>query len=240
MGGHTYQFEKMHLIAASSGSTVHYARQDLGVTSIADLPKVKGQIKVGDTHKGSTIAITAKLIFELLEVNYLQVYGYGSYGEARLALLRGEVNVSGGDAFDYTSAIAPLEKKGEIKVLFQSGLFDDKGNILRHPRMPHIPIAEEAFRDIFGKAPSGKKWEAMKGMTSINTLGKSFWAPPGTPMDRLRLLEDGYRKMLQSSAYQKDALKILGSKDNALLGEEARPALQQFFGLPKEIVDLYR
>ena len=238
--GHTYQFEKMHLIAASSGSTVHFARSDLGVTSMADLRKVKGKIIMGDTHKGSTIAITAGLIFKMLNIDYRQVYGYGSYGEARLAVLKGEVNVSGGDSFDYTSAIAPLEKKGEIKVLFQSGLIGDRGNIQRHASMPHIPTVDEAYREIFGKAPSGKVWEAIKGMVSINTLGKSFWAPPKTPKDRLRQLEDGYRKMLQSSDYQKDALKILGTKDKALLGDEARPALQQFFGLPKEIVDFYR
>jgi len=238
--GHHYDLRRMHLIAASPSSTVHFARKDLGVSKLVDLRKVKGPIKMGDTQKGSTIATAAQLIFDLLGVRYEQVYGYGSYGEARLALLRGEVNVSGGDAFDYPSAVAPLEKKGELTVLFQSGLLDSQGNIVRHPSMTHILTVEEAYREIFGREPSGKTWEAIKGMVAINTLGKSFWTPPKTPETRLRNLGSGYRSMLKSSEYQKDALKILRTEDQALIGKEAEPALKLFLGLPKEVIDLYR
>ena len=141
------------------------------------------------------------------------MYGYGSYGEARLALLKGEVNVTGGDAFNYALVVEPLEKKGEVYMLFQSGLLDSKGNVVRHPVMPNARTVKEGYVELFGKEPSGTVWEAIKGIIAVNTLGKSVWAPPGVPEARIRDLEDGFRKMVADPAFQADAVKGDGRKE---------------------------
>ena len=238
--GHTYEFTKMSLIASAPSSSTHYAGKTLGIKELKDLKKAGGKIVAGDTQKGSTVATLSGLIFKLLGLEYRQVYGYGSYGEARLALLRGEVNVTGGDAFNYTLVVEPLEKKGEVYMLFQSGLLDSKGNVARHPAMPHVRTVKEGYLELFGKEPSGTVWEAIKGMVAVNTLGKSFWAPPGVPEARLRDLEEGFRKMVADEAFQADAVKVLGGKNDAIVGKDAHAALKQFFGLPEEVVKLYR
>ena len=238
--GHTYELTKMHLIAASPSSTVHYAGKELGVQQLEDLKKASGKIKMGDTQRGSSIATVSGLIFKLLNLDFRQVYGYGSYGETRLALLRGEVNVTGGDAFNYVLVVEPLEKKGDITILFQSGLLDSSGKVARHPMMPHLRTVEEAYRELFGKAPSGKTWDAIKGMIAVNTLGKSIWAPPGVPEGRLSDLEEGFEKMIESPEFQADAVKVLGAETSAFVGKDAEPAVKQFFGLPDEVVQLYR
>lgn len=238
--GHTYDLAKMHLIAASPSSTVHYAGKELEIKELKDLEKVSGKIKMGDTQRGSTVATISGLIFKLLNVDFRQVYGYGSYGETRLALLKGEVNVTGGDAFNYVLVVEPLEKKGDITILFQSGLLDSSGKVARHPIMPHLRTVAEGYEELFGKAPSGRTWDAIKGMIAVNTLGKSFWAPPGVPEARLRDLEQGFQKMVESPEFQADAVKVLGAKNSALVGKDAEPALKQFFGLPDAVVELYR
>ena len=66
-------------------------------------------------------------------------------------------------------------------MLFQSGLLDSKGNVARHPAMPHVRTVKEGYLELFGKEPSGTVWEAIKGMVAVNTLGKSFWALPVCP-----------------------------------------------------------
>ncbi len=238
--GHNYELTKMPLIAASSSGTVHFVSSRLGVESLPDLLKLKRKIKVGDTHKGSTIALAADLIFDLLQINIQHIFGYGSYGEVRLAVLRGEVDAGGGDGSGYNSSILPLEKKGDIKVLFQSGLLDPRGQIVRDPLVPDVQSVKEVYRKFFGKAPSGEKWEAVKGVAAVQTLGKSFWAPPGTPRERLRDLEEGYRRMVQSAEYQRDAKKILGIEDQAFIGKEAETARDTFLGLPQTVINIYR
>lgn len=238
--GHNYELRKMPLIAASSSGTVHFVSAGLGVDNVADLLKLKRKIKVADTYKGSTIALAADLMFDLLQVNFQHIFGYSSSGEVRLAVLRGEAEVGGGDGAEYNVSIVPLEKKGDIKVLFQPGLLDREGKIIEDPLIPDIPTAKEVYEEVFGRPPSGTKWEAMRGIAAIQTLGKSFWAPPGTSPERLRELEEGYRKMLQSQKYQRDAVRILGIKDPASVGEEAKAAHDLFLSLPDKIVDIYR
>ena len=238
--GHTYEFTKMSLIAASPSSTTHFASKALGIKELKDLKNLSGKITMGDTQKGSTVATISGLIFKLLGLDFRQVYGYSSYGEARLALLKNEVNVTGGDAFNYTLVVEPLEKKGDITILFQSGLLNSSGQVARHPVMPHLRTVKEGYKELFGKEPSGNTWEAIKGMIAVNTLGKSFWAPPGVPKAQLDDLEDGFRKMVASPEFQADAVKVLGAKNDAFVGKDAEPAFKQFFGLPDEVVQLYR
>ncbi len=238
--GHTYKFTEMSLIASAPSSTTHFAGKSLGIKELSDLKKTSGKIVAGDTQKGSTVAIVSGLIFQLLGLEFRQVYGYSSYGEARLALLKGEVNMTGGDAFNYALVVKPLEEKGEVTILFQSGLLDSQGKVTRHPAMPHLRTVKEGFVELFGKEPSGTVWEAIKGIIAVNTLGKSVWAPPGVPEARVRVLEDGFRKMVADPAFQADAVKVMGGKNDAVIGKDAQAALKQFFGLPEEVVKLYR
>ncbi len=238
--GHTYKFTEMSLIASAPSSSTHYAGKSLGLKELKDLKKVSGKIVAGDTQKGSTVATISGLIFKLLGLEYRQVYGYSSYGEARLALLKGEVNVTGGDAFNYALVVEPLEKKGDVFMLFQSGLLDSKANVIRHPVLPHVRTVEEGYVELFGKQPSGTVWQAIKGIIAVNTLGKSVWAPPGVPEARIRELEEGFRKMVADPAFQADAVKVMGGKNEAVIGKDAGAALKQFFGLPEEVVKLYR
>ena len=46
--------------------------------------------------------------------------------------------------------------------------------------------------------------------------------------------------MVADEAFQADAVKVLGGKNDAIVGKDAHAALKQFFGLPEEVVKLYR
>lgn len=139
--------------------------------TIEDLKKKK-DLSWGIEGEGST-----KWLFSVLEANEMGlpmrvVSGYGGTGEILPASIRGDFDV-------WTNAgpaHIPYVKSGDLRALLQ---FGEK----RMPAFPDVPTAKELGYDI------------------IAEILRLVAAPPGTPADRVKILEDAFLKAMHDKDF---------------------------------------
>src|SRR3546814_13813302 len=65
----------------------------------------------------------------------------------------------------YISLVAPQVEAGTAIPLYTAGMVED-GELIRDPAFPEFPSFLEAYREAFGKKPSGQVWEAYLALVS--------------------------------------------------------------------------
>lgn len=73
------------------------------------------------------------------------VTAYTSSAESRRALISGEINLSGDATPAYQQNVAPYVEKGELMLLFQTGILDEKGNVVKDSGLPPIIATAELY-----------------------------------------------------------------------------------------------
>lgn len=236
--GHDYPLDKMQIIAAFSAASYHYGHPQLG--SLKEMVERGQAVTTGHTDLSSSIAVVERLVGDLLGLQFEQTGGYKGYSETKLAVLRGEVQMSGGETDQYVTDLKNYTQNVEIVSLFQSGLIHD-GKISRDPRMPDVPTLEEAYKEIHGKSPEDSSvWPAIRAMTAVETLGMSFWLPEGTPKERYTELTEAFEAMSKSSQYKESVSKQMGAEDVVAIGDQAHAAFRAFADIPEEVKQLLK
>jgi tripartite-type tricarboxylate transporter receptor subunit TctC len=227
---------KMPAIIAVGGGAIYFAKAGLA-DKPEDLLKAKG-LKFGQSPASSSfIFVAAK---ELLKIPTDKVVlAYQGGGEARRAFLAGEINVTADSALVYSEAIAPLVKAKEASMLFQSGVVDDKGELVKDPVLPsEIPTISEVYQKLYNKAPSGIAWDAIKGMVAATrTYDKALLLPPGTPANIVKAYWDAGQAMLNDPAFRADADKLAGPTARWVVGEAVDKAIKLNFSIRPEVRD---
>ncbi|MDB5642747.1 MAG: uncharacterized protein JWN07_2064 [Hyphomicrobiales bacterium] len=138
------------------------------------------ELIAGATGASSNGYLYANVMNTLLGAKFKIVAGYGTSGEADLAMERGEVNARAG--FSYTAVVAEhpdwLRDK-RVNVLFQTGL-------KREDALPDVPLMHE-----LAKTPEQR--EVLMLLSNTAGLGRPFFAPPDVPADRLAALREAFR-----------------------------------------------
>ncbi|MEE8517229.1 MAG: hypothetical protein V3T02_11370 [Alphaproteobacteria bacterium] len=132
---------------------------------------------------------------EYLGWNLKFVLGYPSSSAMYLAYGRGEIDMFG---------------SGTTKIL--NRFIKDEGAMpiaaeVRRPDMPDVPT----FIELLGnKKPTGAKWDAFKAWTGPSAVDKYFAVSPGTPKDRLKILQDSFKAATNDPKFKTQARNILG------------------------------
>src|SRR5581483_900964 len=134
------QFElgKLRWLAGVSEPTVLYVSPDLGIKTAEELPRVTQRIFIGDSSPDSTRGMLGRLVLKILEKDHQFVTGYGSSGDMRAAIRRGELSMVAEGLSAYSQAAKPLAEQGIIVPLAQDGVIQD-GKIVRDPRLADLP-----------------------------------------------------------------------------------------------------
>lgn len=114
--------------------------------------------------------------------------------EARLAALRGELNVV---RETFVSNKKFIEKEKDFTPWFEHGVLDlNTGKMVKDKNFPNVPTLEEAYKAKWGKAPEGDFYNAyLLAKSWRDVLQKSLWVDKGNPnADKLRA---AVTKMLQ-------------------------------------------
>ena len=205
--GTEFWMEKMQPIYASPIGLVYYSAAGL-IKEPKDIMNVKGLIF---GHGAPTAATSGCFIWgqELLGFKTEKaIFGYGGSGDTRLAFHSGEINCSGGSTLDYNVVIKSLVKKGEVTPLFQSGVIDENGNVVREESAPDVPTVPELYEQIYGKKPSGPVFDVVKLIVGVRTFGKGIILPPTTPPEIVDTYRDAVAKMVKDPKFLKDAAKL--------------------------------
>lgn len=179
-----------------------------------DIVKVGKNLVFGYVPMPASITISFMLAKELLGFETKKdVLAFDASSDSRRAFLAGESDILGESTIGYAKAVAPLAKEGKVCPVWQSGIYDIEGNLVRETgAIADVPTIEELYVRIHGKKPSGPVWDAMAAYIAYNrTICKVFLFPPGTEKYAAIVREAGV-KMAQDPKFQKDAAKIfLGS-----------------------------
>jgi tripartite-type tricarboxylate transporter receptor subunit TctC len=178
---------------------IFYIRSDFGVKTLEDMRTVAETPKCGSTGIGSAAYYFPRLLQDTFGLKLMIVPGYPGASDVNLAIEKGEVHCFSGtvQAFFGSEPGRTWAKSGFARVLVQGG-------IKRDPRMASVPTLWE----LMDKNKSNEMYRRLAKILLIpDDMGRPFFGPPGMPADRLKMLREGFSKMIADPELIADAKK---------------------------------
>jgi tripartite-type tricarboxylate transporter receptor subunit TctC len=193
-----------------------------GITGMDQWLSSKQIVKLGGVGAGSATDDIPKVLAATIGLPMQLVSGYKGTADVRLAFNSGEVQ-GVCNAWESFKATWPREvKSGEIHVVLQ--------NIPKaHPDLPKIPLAIN-----FAKTDEAKKLiNAL--VHSVGPTARPYVLPPGTPKDRIQILQKAFMETMKDPEFLADATKAK-LDINPLDGAELERNVHAVFDLDAALV----
>ena len=227
--GVSYDVDKFIYLGTpeSENHAVIYTRTELGLDNLEKL-KAKPGIRIGGQTVGHTSYVAGRFFAYFLDMKEPKfIVGYTS-PEVDLALLNGELDARA------NAAVSVLRRNPEWlekRVMnFHAIMEIPKG--IKHPRLAHLPEIES-----FAKTEREKKvltvWRAFRG------VGSPYILPPGTPKDKVEILEEAMRRAFKDPEFPKYFKKLVDD-DPAPLGAAELARLIREMPRDAEVLELVK
>jgi tripartite-type tricarboxylate transporter receptor subunit TctC len=227
--GVMYDIDKFIYLGAPEtvGHQIIYTRKDLGLSNLEKL-RAKPGIRIGAQSVGHVSYIAGRFFAYFLDLKEPKFIAGYTAPEVDAALLRGELDARANLA---TSA---LRRNPEW---LEKGLMDfhaimDVPNGSKHPRLGHLPEIES-----FIKSEREKKLIDMWRVFRL--VGSPYVLPPGTPRERVDILQEAMRKALKDPDFHREFQKLVGDEVEPLMPEELTKTIRDVPRDP-EVVDLLK
>lgn len=239
--GVRYDLRKMLLIGNSGETLFLYTRGDLGVKTVLDLKDLGRPVVTGATSRGSAGDSAMKIALDIFGIEQKRIYGFPGFSMVRPAVLRGEVDVTIDEPINYKSIYKSLEEEGQVVVLFQMGLLDSDGNIVRDPILPDMPTIAEVYTKLVGGLTTNQM-ERLSAIAALRSFGRSIYLPPDAPNDAVAELRKSFMKMHEDSQFIADFKKMAPGvpPPEAVPGAQGEAILQKLLTAPPEVVQLLK
>jgi tripartite-type tricarboxylate transporter receptor subunit TctC len=228
--GLMYESSKFIYLGASENpfSYVFLTRKEFGASSLEKLRAASG-IRIGGLTVGHTNYVAARLVAYMLDLKEPKfVTGYSGTGDVDGALLRGEIDgLSNGAAAIVRRSPEWLEKRA---VDFHTIIDIPKGK--KHPAFAQLPAIDNFARSV-REARLLAMWRAFR------LLGSPFVALPGTPKDRVEILQEAMRKALNDPEFHREYKKVVGEEVEPVMPEQL---IKEIRDMPREpeVIDLLK
>jgi tripartite-type tricarboxylate transporter receptor subunit TctC len=177
---------------------------------------------VGGEGAGSDPDTYAAFVRNVFGVKLKLVTGYHGTSDIILAIERGEVD--GRCGWSWSS----------IKSTRASWIPEKKLNYLFH--MSEVKAPELAHIPTIGDFANDRQKQILRLVTSRQTMGRPFAAPPGVPADRAEALRRAFDATLKDPAFLAEADK-LKLEVNPVSGEDVARLVSELYATPKDIVE---
>ncbi len=227
--GVQYDLDKL-IYLGSPNSATHYVfvtRKELGLNSLERLRGASG-LRIGAQSVGHDIYINGRLFAWILGLKDPKfVTGY-SGPEVDLALMRGEVDARVNIADTVLQRTPDWVEKRLVD--FHAILEIPIGD--KHPRFAHLPELEA-----FARSDRERKLLALN--RAFRLTGSPYILPPGTPKERVQILQEAIRKTFQDPEFHKEFKKLSGDDPTPLMPEAHERAIKE---LPRdaEVIALFK
>ena len=227
--GVMYDIDKFIYLGAPEtvGHQIIYTRKDLGLSNLEKL-RTKPGIRIGAQSVGHVSYVAGRFFAYFLDLKDPKFIAGYSAPEVDAALLRGELDARANLA---TSA---LRRNPDW---FEKGLMDfhaimeiPKG--AKHPRLSHLSEIES-----FAKTDREKKLITMWRIFRL--VGYPYVMPPGTPKERVDVLQEAMRKALKDPDFHREFQKLVGDEVEPVMPEELAKVIRD---VPRdaEVIDLLK
>jgi tripartite-type tricarboxylate transporter receptor subunit TctC len=207
------------LFRAVHADETSYTWHSSKTKSIADA-KLRETI-IGASAISSGGAIYMNLMNATLGTKFKLVLGYAGTTEVHLAMERGEVEGTSKPWAGLKVENADWIRDRKIQILVQYGRE-------RAEELPDVPTLTELARNDLDR-------KAFQFLTVSPTIGRSFFAPPGVPQERVEILRTSFKGLLGDSDFLSDA-RAQAAELGPLEGAILQSLVEEAFGHPPEVV----
>lgn len=234
---------KFGFVTGIHAVTASYIRADVppGIKKPSDLMKAQ-RFRAAGLGVASSKDVRFRLSFDLLGLKYDYVTGYNSSSDARLAVQRNEAQYHDETLPGYRASVEPqMVKTGMVTALYYTDLVSPEGEVRPSPEVPELLPFTDFYKQIFGKAPSGIKYEALKAanMSSTN-LQRLILLPPGAPIEATTVLRQAFASLAKDSDFIADALRTIRFSPTFEVGQQGERLFQQVSQTPPEVINFIR
>ena len=226
--GVQYDLDKL-IYLGSPNSATHYVfltRRELGLNTLEKLRGYPG-LRVGAQTVGHDIYINARMFAWILGLREARfVPGYGG-AELDLALLQGEVDARAQTAAWLLHRNPQWLEKGLVDI--HAAIEIPKGE--KQPRFADLPELES-----FAKSDEERQTLAM--LRAFRLAGSPYVLPPGTPKERVEILQEAIRKGFKDAEFHKEFKKLTGDVPTPLMPETMEKYIREIPRSP-EIIALF-
>jgi tripartite-type tricarboxylate transporter receptor subunit TctC len=212
----------------STYHAVFVSRKQAGFDTMEKLQAATG-IRIGAQSVGFVTYNEGRLFAYLLglkDPRFIAAYGGA---EIDPALLSGEIDARATGADTVTQRNREWLEKGTI-VDFHAILEVPKGE--RHPDFPRVPEI-----DSFAKSDLERKIAHMA--RAFRIAGTPFVLPPGTPKDRVEIIQGAFRKAFQDPEFFREYKKLTGDEPTPLMQELHDKAVKEI-PREREVVEVFK
>ena len=234
---------KFGFVTGVHGVTVSYVRADVapGIKKPADFVKAH-KFRAAGLGVSSSKDVRFRLSFDLLGLKYDYVTGYNNSSDARLAVQRGEAQYHDETLPSYRSQVEPqMVKTSMVTPLYYTDLVTPSGEVLVSRDVPELLPFTYYYKEIFGKPPSGVKYEALKAanMSSTN-MTRMFLLPPKAPAETITILRKAFDGLAKDQDFLADATTVMRFHPRFEVGEAGERMFKVASQVRPEVVDFIR
>ena len=212
----------------SENHNVIYTRRELGLNNLEKLRAASG-LKLGAQEVGAVAYISARLFAYFLDLKAPKfVTGYSSL-EADVALINGEIDSRANNTSSVLRRNREWVEKGIMD--FHAILAVPKAEKHPHPKFAQLPEIES-----FAKTDKERKLLSM--WRGFRTATSPFVLPPGTPKDRVEILQDAMRKTFKDPEFRAEFQKLVTDEASPLMPEELTKIIREMPRDPEVIETL--
>jgi hypothetical protein len=218
--GVQYDLDKLIFLGSPYSST-HYVfltRREAGAASLEKLRSISG-LRIGAQSVGHTIYNIGRVFAWLAPLNNPNFVSGYSTPERDVALMRGEIDAMA-TADDHLTRNIEWIKKKQVDLHLMIAV--PKG--LKHPDYSHLPDLET-----FAKSERERKVITM--FRNLRLTGSPFFAPPGTPAERIEILKQAITQTFKDPEFAKEYRKLVSDDPSPLYPEENQKAIRE---LPRD------
>jgi tripartite-type tricarboxylate transporter receptor subunit TctC len=227
--GVLYDIDKFSYLGSpeSDSHLVFYTRKEAGLSSLEKLRAATG-VRVGARPVGHSAYIAARFFAYFLGLKEPKfIPGYAA-PELDTALLRGEVDARANTATSVWQRNPDWVEKGLMD--FHAILEVPKG--LKHDRFGYLPEIESF-------AKSEKEIRLIALSRTLRLTGSPYVLPPGTPKDRIEIIQEAMRKTFKDPEFHREYRKIVGDEATPMTPEVLTKAIQETPRDP-ELIELFK
>src|ERR671924_530561 len=227
--GVLYDLDKFIYLGSpfSSHHAVFVSRKELGLSSLEKIRAASG-LRIGGQSVGFSTYNEGRLFAYILGLKDPKfIAGYGG-PEIDQALMRGEVDARA-TAADSVAQRNPDWIEGAL-VDFHAILEIPKGD--KHPQFKQLPELES-----FARSDRDRKVIILS--RAFRVAGGPSVLPPGTPKDRVALVQEAFRKTYKDPEFLREYKKLTGDDASPLLPEAHEKTIREIPRDP-EVIELFK
>lgn len=239
-----FDYAKYVLIGGLRGSAfVMFGRKDMapgGMKAPQDIAKAQNIVYAG---QGPTITLDlyGRLGLDLLGVKYKYVPGYKGAAAIRLAIGRGEGNITTHGMQGYRSGVEPtMTKQGVVMPLWYFPHRDANGNLAAIPAIKDMPNFQDVYKAVRGEKYDTIEWKALQLMSDLYGSGPNYvWGPPSMDTNATAVLRKAFDATMADKAYQAEQQKIFGYVHEKVPNADVEKVIAGFGGLDPKVLDYF-